>query len=450
MCQLIIGNVTENTAKIWVRGTANNHSTTTLTAQITLKSDLRTVIQNLTIYKHNNFIGVFEFDELNPSDSGLIRTLYTVNVVFKDIAGVPLGYNCRGSFNTIPRVNYPVSFILGSNFLNRNEDDGKRVFKNLNNLRKIEKPAFMLHAGNQIYIDAPASNEPIQSDSYVKKYQEALKSREAAEFLGRIANYTAINDHELYFRFANDVEYDYKTASYYLREALPSYQIFQHNRNPHPYGSDKLYYHYNYAGAAFFVMDTRVERFQFVKAGAKRQMISTEQMEAFKQWLLDNAQRAKFVVTSVPFISIKETDYSEYWSAEAFMAQKEEILAFIKANKLSKLVFLTGQGNASLHSTLTLKTGVNEHVVLHELMCGTLNHYQCAISNYEDFIWLQTNRSVEADYVYKIESANAELDSSVMCISVKDDVVSFKSYTTKYMVEEDEVPPIIHEGSFSI
>ena len=84
MCQLIIGNVTENTAKIWVKGAANNQSTSTITAQITLKSDLHTVIQNLTIYKHNNFIGVFEFDDLNPSDSGLIRTLYTVNVVFKD------------------------------------------------------------------------------------------------------------------------------------------------------------------------------------------------------------------------------------------------------------------------------------------------------------------------------------------------------------------------------
>lgn len=450
MCQLIIGNVTEDTAKIWVKGTANNESTSTLTAQITLKSDLQTIVQNLTIYKHDNFIGVFEFQELNPADSGLIRTMYTVNVAFKDIAGVPIGYNARGSFNTVPRYSNQVSFLLGSNFLNRLPDDSSRVFKNLNNLRKSDKPAFMVHAGNQIYIDAPVNELPIQSETYTKKYMEAWKSREAAEFFGRIANYSTINDHELYFRFANDVEYDYKTASYYLREALPSYQAFQHNKNPHNYGDTNYYYSYRYAHAAFFVMDTRLERYQFVKPGQKRQMISAKQMETFKEWLLEHKDRPKFVVTAVPFIGIKETDYSEYWSAEAFIEQKEELLMFIKQHHIKKLVFLTGQGNASLHSTLKLRINHSEHVVLHELMCGALSHYETGLCNYEDFVWRQSVRNLDVDYEYAIHSANAELAPSVMSISLKDDTVSFSSYTTQYAVYDEEIPPVIHQGEFTL
>lgn len=450
MSNLIIGHVSENTARIWVRAVANNESTSTLTAQINLKSDLRTITHNLTIYKHNNFIGVFDFEDLNPSDSGFIRMLYTVEVIFKDIAKVPIGLSSRGSFNTVPKVLYPVSFLLGSNNLQRNPADGKRVFRNLINVRKHVKPSFMIHAGNQIYVDAPARKNGIQSEDYIKGYTNAWQSREAAEFHSRIANYTAINDHELYFRFANDVEYDVKPATYYLREALPAYQMFQHVRNPQTYGENTLYYNFNYAGNAFFVLDTRVERFQFVKQGQQRQMIGSQQMEALKNWMLEHKNEPKFIVTSVPFITIKETDYSEYWSAEAFVAQKEELLLFIKTNNLTKIVFLTGQGNAALHSKLSIKNNNGEPTVLHELMCGPLSQYEAGISNYDDFIWQQHTRTAELDYEYAMVSGNAQSDPNVMSVRFSDNQLTYTVYTTRFDVEEDEVPPVILSGTIDL
>jgi phosphodiesterase/alkaline phosphatase D-like protein len=450
MSNLIIGHVSENTAKIWVRGSANNKSTTTLTAQITIKSDLQTIVQNLTIYKHNNFIGVFEFDELNPADSGFIRMLYTVEVVFKDIARVPLGLQSRGSFNTVPRVNYPVNFLLGSNCLQKNDNDGKRVFRNLINIRKHARPSFMIHAGNQIYIDAPAISHPIQSEDYIEKYAAAWRSREAAEFLGRIANYSAINDHELYFRFANDVEYDVKPATYYSREALPVYQLFQHAKNPQSYGEQKLYYQYSYAGNAFFVMDVRAERHQFVKHGQQRQMIGAEQMDALKNWMIEHKNEAKFIVTAVPFITIKETDYSEYWSAEAFIEQKEDLLRFIKANDLKKIVFLTGQGNAALHSTLTLDKPNGEQLVLHELMTGPLSQYEIGISNYDDFVWQQQVKTPDLSYQYQLVSGNGQSDPNVMNVHLNNDVLTYTAYSTRFDLEEDEVPPVILSGTIQL
>ena len=446
MSQLIIGHVSENSAKIWVKGVANNESTATLTAHITLKSDFQNITQNLTIYKHDNFIGVFEFTDLNPADSGFFRVMYMVEVVFKDIARVPIGGYGRGSFNTVPRVNYPISFLLGSNFLNRNADDAKRVFKNLSNIRKVDKPSFMIHAGNQIYIDAPSQKTPILADLYKRRYNEAWKTREASEFLGRIANYSAINDHEIYFKFANDTEYDFKPASYYLMEALPSYHSYQHLKNPHTYGIKKLYYNYNYAGNAFFVMDVRTERYQF----GKRQMIGSEQMEDFKSWLLDNKDIPKFVVTAVPFAAIKETYFSEYWSSETYIKQKEEILLFIKANNIGKLVFLTGQGNASLHSTITIKKGNEEPLVIHELMCGALSHYEAAICNYDDFVWQQRNRIADLEYEFKLQSGNGEKDPSVMSVSFENGILNYKAYSTRHIMNEDEVPPIILTGSIKL
>ncbi len=449
MSQLIIGHITENSAKIWVRGMANNESTTTLKAQIIIKSDLQTLSQNLSIYKHDNFIGVLELDELNPADSGFIRMMYTVEVVFKDIAGVPIGYSYRGSFNTVPRVDYPVSFLLGSNNLQRTPLDGKRVFRNLINIRRAEKPALMIHAGNQIYVDAPAQQREIQSEDYKRRYIESWNHREAVEFYGRIANYATINDHELYFRYANDVEYDVKTASYYSREALPVYQMFQHLRNPQTFGN-KLYYTFNYTGASFFVLDTRTERYQFVKSTQRRQMISEEQMQALKDWLLTNHDKAKFIVTAVPFITIKETDYSEYWSAEAFITQKEEILAFIKEHHLKGIVFLTGQGNASLHSTITLKRNYQESIILHELMCGPLSHYEAGLSNYDDFVWQQKVRTLDLEYDYKLVSGNGACDPSVMSINYHNGKLTYKAFTTRFDLIEEEVPPTILDGGFDV
>lgn len=446
MAQLIIGHVTENSAKIWVKGIANNASTTTLSANITLKSDLQTITQNLTIYKHDNFVGVFEFTDLNPSDSGLIRMLYMVEVVFKDIARVPIGGHSRGSFNTVPRVNYQLSFLFGSNFLQKTPSDGKRVFKTLSNIRKDNKSAFMIHAGNQIYIDAPSQTQAIQATHYVDKYNTVYKMREAQEFFSRVANYTAINDHEIYFKYGKDVEYDYKPASYYLLEALPAYHNYQHLRNPHTYGKQKLYYSYNYAGSAFFVMDVRLERQMF----GKRQMISEEQMEALKNWMLEHKDAAKFIVTPVPFIAIKETFFSEYWSSETYLHQKEELLSFIKINNIGKLVFLTGQGNASLHSTLTIKLPNNESIVLHELMCGALAHYEAAICNYDDFVWYQKQRKTDLEYEYNLKSGNGEKDPSVMSISLEEGVLSYTAYSTRYVLEDDEMPPIILSGTIHL
>lgn len=449
MSQLIIGDVTENSAKIWVRGIANNESTTTLTAQVTLKSDLLNITQNLSIYKHDYFIGVLELTDLNPADSGFIRMLYTVEITFKDIARVPIGFPARGSFNTSPRFKPDVRFLHGCNFIQTNENDGKRVFKNLTAIRKKEKSQLMIHGGNQIYVDAPAPKQAIQSESYTTKYLQAWKSREAAEFLGRIANYSAINDHELYFRYANDVEYDYKPATYYLREALPSYQLFQQARNPNSYGENKLYYNFTCGEHAFFVLDTRTERYQFVKSNQKRQMIGEQQMEALKSWLLEHKNNLKFIHSAVPFVTIKETDYSEYWSSEAFIDQKNELLQFIKENDIHHIIFLTGQANATLHSTLKLKKS-NREIVIHELMTGPLNMYEIGISNYDDFIWRQRTITNQLDYEYHIQVANAELAPNVMSIHVDDKEVVFKSYSTKYDLEEDEIPQVILSGSIPI
>lgn len=450
MSQLIIGYVSDNSAKIWVRGLANNESTSTLTAHITLKSDYRTISQKLTIYKHDYFIGIADMDDLNPPEAGFIRVLYTVEVVFKDISGVPIGFPARGSFSTSPRGDFDLNFLLGSSHVLKSPKHNQQVFRNLNAIRKNDKPSLMMHAGNQIFVDVPAGNDPIRADQYINKYLDTWSGHSAGEFFGRVANYMILNDHELFYKYANDVEYDFRPASYYLREGYPSYQMFQHSHNPHTYGADKHYYHFMHGNNAFFVMDTRLERYHFVQPEHGRQMISAEQMEHLKAWLLENRNRNKFIVTAVPFISVKETEYSEYWSAEPYIDQKETLIRFIAQHNLKKIVFLTGQGNAALHSEMKIRRNSGEHVVVHELMTGPLAHYDAALANYDDFIWSQRVRKGDVDYEYNVVSGSAQKDPNVMSISVSGDTLSYRVYTLRYDVDDEEVPGVIMQHSFSI
>ena len=125
-------------------------------------------------------------------------------------------------------------------------------------------------------------------------------------------------------------------------------------------------------------------------------------------------------------------------------------MLFIKANNIEKLIFLTGQGNASLHSTITIKKGNEEPLVIHELMCGALSHYEAAICNYDDFVWQQRNRIADLEYEFKLQSGNGEKDPSVMSVSFENGILNYKAYSTRHIMNEDEVPPIILSGSIKL
>jgi hypothetical protein len=114
---------------------------------------------------------------------------------------------------------------------------------------------------------------------------------------------------------------------------------------------------------------------------------------------------------------------------------------------LNRIVFLTGQGNAALHSTLTLEKNNSESIILHELMCGPLSQYEAGISNYDDFIWKHQVKTPDLSYHYQLVSGNGQSDPNVMNIHFENNILAYTVYSTRFDMEGDEIPPVILSGS---
>ena len=76
----------------------------------------------------------------------------------------------------------------------------------------------------------------------------------------------------------------------------------------------RYWYRYDVGPARFFVLDTRNERYLSL-AGADPQIISSDQMSALLQWLVESPPDApKFVVTSVPMFPDDRSEISDKWA----------------------------------------------------------------------------------------------------------------------------------------
>jgi alkaline phosphatase D len=113
----------------------------------------------------------------------------------------------------------------------------------------------------------------------------------------------------------------------------------------------KLWYTFSDGCCDFFVTDTRTERL-LSDDPADRQIMSDRQLTAIKAWLVDGAERIKFVVSSAPFFPdpIPTADREDKWSG--FISQRDEILDVIRRNSVQRVVFLGGDYHASMHAEL--------------------------------------------------------------------------------------------------
>jgi alkaline phosphatase D len=138
--------------------------------------------------------------------------------------------------------------------------------------------------------------------------------------------------------------------------AIHSYQIYQMSHSPlipvdangKPSGTpDRFYYKFRDGCCDFFVTDTRTER-----DPDSGEMISDAQMEALLQWLADDSQRVKFVVTSVPFFPDAKKDDKDKWGG--YREQRDRIIAHIREHTVRKVVFLAGDVHCSMAAELNV------------------------------------------------------------------------------------------------
>src|SRR5262245_40585822 len=200
-------------------------------------------------------------------------------------------------------------------------------------------PAFMIHAGDQIYFDLDIPQRDPIAEEYRRSYRQSwLEDPEARDFLAACPQYMILDDHEIVDSFENPVDgSDTNPACRQRDAALEAYRQYVQQRQPPPARPGALYYEFHYGRAFFFVLDTRTERYR-----AEKRIVSRDQLEVFKAWLRQHEKDLAFVVSSVPFVAqVKAPDRTkpdeadepderpDKWSADEFRGQRDEIIEAI-------------------------------------------------------------------------------------------------------------------------
>lgn len=420
MARLILGHCTENSIKIWVRG-----SSRWPVAFIDVLDESGIPMgetKTLETIDSEFYTAVIEWKLLQPDSA------YRVKVAFGKTRASKPGDRIReayteGRFRTFPAANSitSFSFIFGScnlhslGILERPD----RAWVEISKVAKESSARFMIHCGDQIYSDIPFKpSVDIQHfrEKYLDAWEDCIPARRV---LTELPHYMILDDHEL----INNFDTAGGSATQPLaRVAIKAYWEFQHSHNPASRHEDHHYhYDFSYGAVRFFVMDTR-----YYRNSMEGRMLDETQEADFMRWLVRYRDDMKFVVTSVPFIGVVKSSEGDKWSDNAFQDQRGRILRKIIDAKVSRLVFLTGDMHTSYHATMEVSDGSNA-IVLHELMSSPINQFTpnikaSKIYEMDDSRTLTNGIKTRARIMPKSFYGK---HSNIMVVDVKDDISGF-------------------------
>ena len=310
-----------------------------------------------------------------------------------------------------------------------------------------QAPAFMIHAGDQIYFDFPFAHLRPSIEEYRRCYRECwFEDPWTRDMLSRCPQYMAIDDHEIVDNYASDFEPRQprvgfrrpnllerikrwftkpeirRTPESYSVPALRAYGEYVNGRHPDT-ADGKYYYDFEYGEARFFVLDTRTERCahphpEDPERGGPR-MIGNGQLKTFEDWLEKYPNELKFVVSSVPFVAqvrdtsdegrarakgdSKETSLDK-WSGPPFEKQRRYLIDFIAERKIRNLVILAGDVHCCYHATMRIGHPYAGNTI-HELAAGPI--YQLRMGHRGHFFSVYEGRTENGrDFRSKMEQVH--------------------------------------------
>lgn len=326
----------------------------------------------------------------------------------------------NAAFRTQSQKKSSFSFLAGScnlhglKLLNNPQD----TFNTLEHLRVKYDVDFMLHLGDQIYSDIPSPIFNPTLEYYCDKYFSAWSNCHSANtFLSRISNYMILDDHEIINNYKNRSD-----KKLYIK-GIDAYDIFQMSHSPRQ--KNDLHYLFEYNRTPFFVLDTRTSR-----SRVENNMVSTKQEMALFEWLNKNKtkQTFKIIVTAIPFlVDMKNTEHDK-WSSSRFRVQRNRIIDFIVQNRISNVVFLSGDVHCSLITeSHFIPQGTKEVVTINEITSSPLNQIQHTSIN--KFI---TTHLIETENVFGRVTTSSYYDecSNVALIDVELDELLIRYFKT--------------------
>jgi len=370
MPRLILGHATDHSIKIWVRGSgrwpvafidvldADNQATSPTYMVETLESEFYTAVK--------------EWEGLSADQPYRVKVAFGKSKKSADDERVRDAYT-EGRFRTFPKSagQTGFTFLLGSCNLHSTGffEKPDQAWIQVSRLAKLNQARFMIHGGDQIYADIPfrpGADFEHYRDKYLDAWDNCTPTRKV---LTELPHYMILDDHEIINNFDNDLtsgNIDYQGLP---PGAVKASWVFPHNHNPQsPLQGRHYHYDFSFGKVRFFALDCR-----FYRYSGSGQMIDPEQEAALIKWLSDHKKDLKFIVTSIPFVTEVKSPKTDKWCDKVYDGQRGRILQHLLDQGIEKVVFLTGDMHASLHSTLEVKDDAGRATTVHELMSSPIN-----------------------------------------------------------------------------
>lgn len=452
MPRLVVGHVTQNSARVWGRGDAAHPVMFVKATGPDGKSTQKTV----ELSAADGYTGVARLDSLQPSTQYELEVGYAASP-----EGKQLSLSRRGAVKTFPAPGkeQPCTLLLNScnfhgwgPFRSNQQADRRRA-------EVAQGVDLVIHAGDQVYADkAPFS---FTLADFRKAYERTWGQPGTQQVLAQQANYMVADDHEVVNGYAQDGELTtMQRLGLWLRghggpaqaqyqqlaqNGVRAFDEFQSAHGPKSYGENARYYHFAHGNNQFFAMDTRFERHN-----GDNRMVSEGQLQALFQWLTEHRDQPKFIVTSSPFV-LEKKESEEKWSSPEFSGQRERIIDFMAQNKMEKVVFLCGDIHASAHASMKIQARDGTELTVHELCASPING---TLMRSRDQFLGQSQGTTPGGASYRVELneesflGGTTLDTSnsaVMKIHLDGDRVNYQIFRTR-----QESEGAVRQGGFEL
>ena len=358
----------------------------------------------------------------------------------------------EGRFLTAPAAgDAPVSFYLGScsyRFFSTDIDDlddrADKAFRSMLAREASDGPVdFCLFAGDQVYADPMhLLGDLHQQAQFFALYRQAFSQPWLSRLLASRSNYMILDDHEIENNWPASARAHDRVTKY--PAAIKAYQIYQACHSPAmPLDStgrwpdrDPAHFWYSFRRgcADFFVMDVRNERV-LADDDAERMMISAYQEQALKDWLTDEADRIKGLVSPVVMFPDQRGVLGGRDAWEGFVTQRTRILEAIRRSGARRVLILSGDVHAALATRLDTEDADGQPMMLHNLVCSGL-FWPSALTAFRWHQWAlspdSTLASQGASAQYRLAPVSAMYSRDAFArVDLTSDGCDFRVFTRK-------------------
>ena len=235
---------------------------------------------------------------------------------------------------------------------------GDRIFASINQLIEGAQPPISatLMTGDQIYVDDMNLFAPDREyKDILSKYRAAFSQPNIKRLMSSTSTYMILDDHEIEDNWPANAS---KSDSALYRNAMAAYELYQASHSPvHSLTTngqinravlEHYWYQFSDGDIEWFVTDSRTRR---NLSPEDRRILDEAQEHALLKWLINSPARVKFVVTSVMFYPDRKQPDGDAW--QAFPEQRLRLLETLRTRRIKNVVFVSGDVHGSLTARLT-------------------------------------------------------------------------------------------------